>query len=318
MCPLDESLIVNTLKQGVPILCGLSATYLYQECRERWQPRDEAGKTSVADDVGGDPSGHFVVLHGIDPNSGNVLIADPLYPNPFAHDSQVPCPAFSRHVCHSAWHRDVRFQSPNPCASRRTRKEHSMKVILVVESRDDWIRGIEGIQLVDPSDYLANPLWEGCRGTRVYNLCRSYSYQSMGYYVSLLAEARGQRPIPDVMTIQDLCGVAATRLIPQTLDELVQKSLHSLTTDDFMLSVYFGENLAKKYERLSKELYGSVSGTVAADSSSLDATTNGVCAVRPRSHLVMCRYHIANLSKPPRTPLRAAYACPPKTPVNSL
>ncbi len=116
--------------------------------------------------------------------------------------------------------------------------------------------GIEGVQTVDPSDYLANPDCETRRGTRVYNLCRSYSYQSMGYYVSLLAEARGQRPIPDVMTMQDLCGTAAIRLIPQALEELIQSSLHSLTTNDFVLSVYFGENLAKKYDRLSKELYG--------------------------------------------------------------
>jgi len=130
-----------------------------------------------------------------------------------------------------------------------------MKNILVVETRDDWIGSFEGVQTVDPSDYLSHHDWEPRRGTRVYNLCRSYSYQSMGYYVSLLAEARGQRPIPDVMTIQDLCGSAAVRLIPQFLEELIQNALRSLATDEFVLSVYFGENLAKKYDRLSKELY---------------------------------------------------------------
>lgn len=92
MRPLDESLIISTLRKEIPILCGLSSTYLYQERRERWQPRDEAGRTSVSDDVGGDPAGHFVVLHGYDPIHGNVLIADPLYPNPFAaaHNYHAP------------------------------------------------------------------------------------------------------------------------------------------------------------------------------------------------------------------------------------
>ena len=131
-----------------------------------------------------------------------------------------------------------------------------MNIVLVVESSDGWIGGFEGIQTIDPRDYLANPDWDIRRGTRIYNLCRSYAYQSMGYYVSLLAEARGQRPIPDVLTIQDLRGTAAVRLIPQHLEELIQKSLHSLTTNEFVLSVYFGENLAKKYDRLAKELYG--------------------------------------------------------------
>ncbi len=84
MRPLDERLIVSTLTEEIPILCGLSATYLYQEPRERAQALDAQGQTSIADDVGGDPTGHFVVLHGYDPKSGNVLIADPLHPNPIA------------------------------------------------------------------------------------------------------------------------------------------------------------------------------------------------------------------------------------------
>ncbi len=131
-----------------------------------------------------------------------------------------------------------------------------MSIVVVAESKDSWIGDLEGAEIVDPSDYLSHPDWSQFRKARVYNLCRSYAYQSMGYYVSLLAEARGHRPIPDVMTMQDLQGKSAIRLIPQSLEELIQKSLRSLTADEFVLSVYFGENLAKKHERLSRELYG--------------------------------------------------------------
>jgi hypothetical protein len=81
---LDEELIVETLTRGVPILCGLSASYLYGESRERSQLLDGFGKTSVPDDIGGDPVGHFVVLYGFDRNASQVLIADPLSPNPMA------------------------------------------------------------------------------------------------------------------------------------------------------------------------------------------------------------------------------------------
>lgn len=84
MLPLNEELIVRELIQEKPILCGLSATYLYQEKRERNHLPDAFGRTSTADDVGGFPAGHFVVLHGLDPNAGEVLIADPLHPNPLA------------------------------------------------------------------------------------------------------------------------------------------------------------------------------------------------------------------------------------------
>ncbi len=92
MRPLDECLIVDTLIEEIPILCGLSATYLYQEPRQRPQSIDAQGRSSLSDDIAGDPTGHFVVLHGYDPMSGNVLIADPLHPNPIAPTNKYAAP----------------------------------------------------------------------------------------------------------------------------------------------------------------------------------------------------------------------------------
>lgn len=130
-----------------------------------------------------------------------------------------------------------------------------MKIILVAESGDDWLGHFDGVETVDPRDYLSSPDPKPRGRTRVYNLSRSYAYQSMGYYVSLLAEARGERPVPDVTTIQDLMGSFEVRLVPQHLEELIEKSLRGLSGDEFVLSVYFGQNLAKKYDRLARELY---------------------------------------------------------------
>jgi hypothetical protein len=66
-------LIRRYLKLGLPILTGLSATYLYSCARE---------KNDVYDDVEGDPLGHFVVLSGYDQATREVMIADPLQDNP--------------------------------------------------------------------------------------------------------------------------------------------------------------------------------------------------------------------------------------------
>ncbi len=76
---LTRKLIRNYLKRGVPILTGLSATYLYRTARE-FGPEDEY------DDLRGEPSGHFVVLCGYDPETKDVLVADPMDPNPIAPD----------------------------------------------------------------------------------------------------------------------------------------------------------------------------------------------------------------------------------------
>lgn len=47
------------------------------------------------------------------------------------------------------------------------------------------------------------------RATTVYNLCRSLAYRSPGYYVSLVAEARGQDVLPSVATLS-LLGDSTT------------------------------------------------------------------------------------------------------------
>ena len=74
---LTPALIRRYLKRHVPILAGLSATYLYQNAREygpHWDP----------DDIRGTPAGHFVVLYGYDQQERAVWLADPLKKNPFA------------------------------------------------------------------------------------------------------------------------------------------------------------------------------------------------------------------------------------------
>jgi hypothetical protein len=72
---LDEELIKGYLKRSVPILCGLSATYLYGTAREIPQ-------FDIYDSIKGEPAGHFVVVTGYDEDRNRVSIADPMEPNP--------------------------------------------------------------------------------------------------------------------------------------------------------------------------------------------------------------------------------------------
>lgn len=74
---LTPALIRGYLKRSVPILTGLSATYLY------WTPR-ELPDSGAYDDIRGEPLGHFVVMCGYDTKTRRVSIADPLHPNPMS------------------------------------------------------------------------------------------------------------------------------------------------------------------------------------------------------------------------------------------
>lgn len=74
---LTASLIRKYLKRSVPILTGLSSTYLYRSPRE-------FGIEGDWDDVRGEPSGHFVVLFGYNREERSVMVGDPFRPNPYS------------------------------------------------------------------------------------------------------------------------------------------------------------------------------------------------------------------------------------------
>lgn len=78
---LKRDLIRHHLNQQVPILTGLSATYLYRCARE-------FGPNLDYDDIRGEPSGHFVVLRGYNRVTRTVDVADPLRPNPAFREQQ--------------------------------------------------------------------------------------------------------------------------------------------------------------------------------------------------------------------------------------
>jgi glutathione synthase/RimK-type ligase-like ATP-grasp enzyme len=130
-----------------------------------------------------------------------------------------------------------------------------MKAIVVIENPRRWPLRLEGAEVVSARDYLVGEARAGRRGLRVYNLCRTYGYQTLGYYVSLLAAARGHRPFPTVETLQDLRLAPVVRLVSEQLDTLIQQSLARLKGPRFELSVYFGRNLAKRYDALSRALH---------------------------------------------------------------
>jgi hypothetical protein len=72
---LDEHLIKGYLKKSVPIIAGLSATYLYGTPRE-------IPTTNKYDSIRGEPVGHFAIINGYEGDGGRVFLADPMNPNP--------------------------------------------------------------------------------------------------------------------------------------------------------------------------------------------------------------------------------------------
>ncbi|MCA8998636.1 MAG: RimK-like ATPgrasp N-terminal domain-containing protein, partial [Planctomycetaceae bacterium] len=130
-----------------------------------------------------------------------------------------------------------------------------MPALIVTDNIKDWPADIPNVDIVDAWKYLTTDEYAGRRNVKLFNLCKSLKYQSTGYYVSLLAEARGHKPMPGIMALQDLKSPAMIRFIGEELDDLIQKSLEPLQSDEFELSIFFGRNMAKRYDRLSRQLF---------------------------------------------------------------
>jgi hypothetical protein len=88
---LTTALVRKYLARNIPILTGLSATYLYGSARE-------FGPDGRPDDIRGKPAGHFVVLCGYDRDTREVLVADPLQKNPLSGTNQYKV-SIDRVIC---------------------------------------------------------------------------------------------------------------------------------------------------------------------------------------------------------------------------
>ncbi len=126
--------------------------------------------------------------------------------------------------------------------------------LIVVDDPAEWPLDIGTAAVVSADAYVRDPRYSERRRLRVFNLCDSYRYQSVGYYVSLLATARGHRAMPSVTTIQDMKSRSLFRPADD-IDELTQRSLHDISSSRFELSIYFGRNLAERHAKLSRALF---------------------------------------------------------------
>ncbi|MFT4589930.1 MAG: glutathione synthase/RimK-type ligase-like ATP-grasp enzyme [Candidatus Binatia bacterium] len=127
--------------------------------------------------------------------------------------------------------------------------------LLVVDDPRHWRFPSEGVEIRSARDYLSTASSAQTAGARVFNLCDSYAYQSLGYYVSLLAEARGDRAIPSVATLRDFRSTAIARAFSAEIENTIRKSLKTETGNEFTLSIYFGQTLDKNHEKLGAQLY---------------------------------------------------------------
>lgn len=123
---------------------------------------------------------------------------------------------------------------------------------IIVDRLSDWKWPEEGLKLMAVHEFLT----DGSAlppGGRVVNLCRRYSYLSAGYYCSLLAEARGQLPMPTVADVLSLSRKSLYSFALPELEDILRKTMKRLTApprERFTLHVFFGHTDDGRFKRL--------------------------------------------------------------------
>lgn len=127
-----------------------------------------------------------------------------------------------------------------------------MKTIIVTNDIFEWLFLANNVEVMTANHYLSGH-YHGKH--RVINLCSTYKHQSLGYYVSLLALARGHKVLPDAKHIQTCLNTKLGQQLSVHILKELDDTLSHLKSSRFKLSIYFGHSVDKKYNKLAHKLY---------------------------------------------------------------
>ncbi len=153
--------------------------------------------------------------------------------------------------------------------------------VIVVESKGDWEASFPRARVVTAREYLADDAFFRLRHAKVTNLCRSYGYLSVGYYVSLLAEARRHKVIPSIRTLSELSRKSIYSLDVSELDALVHHSLRRSTVQRFDLLIMFGRCEHAELDDLARQIYEMFPCPLLRVEFKLQADTWRITRIRP-------------------------------------
>ncbi len=167
------------------------------------------------------------------------------------------------------WYLSKGFKKTKKIENYYCKGEHAIKMKLELQENDfnnskniivmnrpyAWKSSGIKAKIISVKEYINNTLYHNNSTYRIFNLCSSYKYQSYGYYVSLLASARGQRVMPNTTTIKDLQISNVIQSVAFELKEFIDKSLNKEKQKTFSLDIYFGQTAIHGYKTLANKLF---------------------------------------------------------------
>lgn len=135
-----------------------------------------------------------------------------------------------------------------------------IKYIIVTDKAKNTIASHPDRLILSEKEFIENNTGIDLRKigkTKVINLCSNFEYLSKGYYVSLLAEARGMRCTPNVANIVSLNWKRNYQSSLPELNELLKKHYNEPAAEPLSrtYSTYFGRHDNPKVEPIARRLF---------------------------------------------------------------
>lgn len=128
-------------------------------------------------------------------------------------------------------------------------------VFIVINELASWTPYCTTDSILTVSDYLEHK-YVGQDPKLVINLAEDYSYNSEGYYCSLLAQARGHKVIPGVETLNKLesgTGIRMSSALQKVCHQWICKN--NITDKTWNLNIYFGTCKEKGLEKIARFIF---------------------------------------------------------------
>lgn len=128
--------------------------------------------------------------------------------------------------------------------------------LIIVDDLADWQPYHPSQAVMSAQEYMQQA-GARHRGT-IINLCADLSYLSTGYYVSLLAEARGQRSLPTAGVMNDIANLQHYQLFLRDMTRQLNKHCNSNNQSDVnevSMLVCFGQTQSAELTQLARQLF---------------------------------------------------------------
>jgi glutathione synthase/RimK-type ligase-like ATP-grasp enzyme len=127
-------------------------------------------------------------------------------------------------------------------------------VLILLDDLSLWKPYYPSESVITASDYLRQESYEDPK--LVINLCSEITYNSEGYYCSLLATARGHRVIPNAEVLNKLesgSGIRMDSNLHRLCHNWIEKN--NISSEFWYLDVYFGSCFELGLERIARYIF---------------------------------------------------------------